>query len=78
MSKSSSTMRVRMGRDLGRLKFDQVIDLPTKAALALLSHRCCNPVTVSVELCKTDIILDTEDFEAYQIPPVFLRKAKTK
>jgi hypothetical protein len=78
MSKTFNTMRIRMNRDLGRLEFGKVVDLPTKAALALLSHRCCNPVTVSVELCKTDIILDTEDFEANQIPPVFLRKAKTK
>jgi hypothetical protein len=76
MSKSSSTMRVRMGRDLGRLKFDQVIDLPTKAAQALLSNRVCYPVTVSEVLCRTDVILDQEDFEAYQIPSVFLKRLK--
>jgi hypothetical protein len=69
-------MRVRMNRDLGKLEFGKVVDLPTKAALALLSHRCCNPVTVSEILCKTDVILDAEDFEAYQIPSVFLKRIK--
>jgi hypothetical protein len=76
MSKPIQTMRIRMGRDLGRLKFGTVVDLPTKAAQALLSNRVCYPVTVSEVLCRTDVILDQEDFEAYQIPSVFLKRLK--
>ena len=77
-TKESSTMRVRMGTtDVGKLEAFKVIELPTKVAKALLSHRCCYPVTVPAsDYYPTDIVVTQENIDSYAIPAAYLKRVK--